>query len=114
MKHPVVVHDNLDDRREVWQLLDRISPAKRIAWLDWCCSHCHLPRGKCRPRVTREKTRGETTEIYLDFWSLLLMHKPDEEDMVAKLFLDRLVQLVRHELNSPRKLYVGGYDVGRS
>lgn len=27
----------LDDRREIWRAVERMTPRQRLAWLRWCC-----------------------------------------------------------------------------
>ena len=46
---PEVLHDNLDDRREIHQLLARLSPLKRVAFVDECCRNAVLPGSAIRP-----------------------------------------------------------------
>lgn len=37
--------DTLDDRREIWHLLHRLRPDRRLAFLDWACSVVVAPGG---------------------------------------------------------------------
>lgn len=41
--------DTLSDRRDVWELLNRLSPRARVGFIRWCCSRItanagHQPR----------------------------------------------------------------------
>jgi hypothetical protein len=42
---PILAIDTLDDRREVWHLLHRLPPARRVAFLADCCSRVRDCRG---------------------------------------------------------------------
>jgi hypothetical protein len=48
------------DRREVWQLLQRLEPHQRTAWLTWCCS---LATGDIRV----VSSTGLSREVYWDW-----------------------------------------------
>lgn len=47
-KPSLLVLDTLDDRREIWSLLHRLSPRDRVRFLGWCCSQVAAP-GSTRP-----------------------------------------------------------------
>ena len=51
-KPSILVLDTLDDRKEIWYLLHRLSPNRRVAFLDWCCSQVSGPNGT-RPIPSR-------------------------------------------------------------
>jgi len=100
---PEVLHDNLDDRREIHQLLARLSPLKRVAFVDECCRNAVLPGSAIRPGVA-QKTRDLaevarrdssadsrlTLNLFMDLWYLHLHYEWSFDSA-----LTRLVQLVR-------------------
>lgn len=51
-KPSILQIDNLDDRREVYFLLHRLPPDRRLAFMDWCCSRIVAPGGT-RPTPSR-------------------------------------------------------------
>jgi hypothetical protein len=54
-KPAILAVDNLDDRREIVHLLDRLHPRKRIAFMRWCCRQAILPHGVgAHPQVNRK------------------------------------------------------------
>lgn len=100
---PGVLHDNLDDRREIHHLLARLSPSRRVAFVDECCRGAVLPGSAIRPGVAR-KTRDLaevarrdssadsrlTLNLFMDLWYLHLHYRWDFDAS-----LSRLVELVR-------------------
>lgn len=103
MKPQYLQTDNLDDRREIYYLLARLSPRRRIAFLRWACQTAVLPCSTVRPRVLqktedlarlaeRDDSADErlTLEIFFDVWHLCLSYKFDLDNALA-----RLVQIVR-------------------
>lgn len=99
-----VVHDNLDDRREVYHLLARLPPQQRLAFLDWACHQATLGKSQIRPIVaakTRrlaEQARWDssadtrlTLEIFFDLWMLDVNYRVDFEAT-----LNSLEQHARH------------------
>lgn len=83
-KPPLLIVDNLDTRREVWQLLKRLSPAKRIEFLTWCCERARPKRGQGKPFVNQKtldlaaKARWDSGaderlhhEVWGDLWTLV-------------------------------------------
>jgi len=52
-KSPLLIVDSLDTRKEVWNLLKRLSPKRRIDFLSWCCQRAKLKKGRSRPFVAR-------------------------------------------------------------
>ena len=58
-KPPILAIDTLDDRREVWHLLHRLPPARRVAFLADCCrrvpgnarGHRPTPSARMAPTV---------------------------------------------------------------
>lgn len=89
MTAPLLVHDNLGDRREVYQLLKRLPPRRRVEWLAWCCQQTYLPCSKIRPRVA-QRTTGRSVEVFMDFWALVAQYDLDPEKAV-----NRLAEMVR-------------------
>jgi hypothetical protein len=90
MKPIAVVYDNLDDRRELYCLFARLSPAQRIAFLDWCCRQSAVPNSACRPGVSaamreraklaqRDSSADEklTIECLLDVYNLSIQYTLD-------------------------------------
>ena len=90
--------DNLDDRREVHELLRKLSPARRVAWLEWACGQSKLNRFK-EPIVVARKTRelaelaqrdssadnALTVDVYLSMWMLAMQFQLDLDKALAKL-----------------------------
>lgn len=73
------------DQKEVYLLLDRLSPSERIRFLRWACS---TTSGDLVARVTSHS--GSTWEAYQD---LLLLEYQYGLDLPRAI--DRLVDLVR-------------------
>jgi len=80
---PYLVYDTLDDRREVHQLLARLSPSRRLAYLAWCCRQGALLTTRAQPHVAQRTRalaelarrdasadRRLTFELFVDFWHL--------------------------------------------
>ena len=95
--------DNLDDRREVHELLRKLPPDRRVAWLAWACRQSKLPRFDERPAVARktlalaEQARWDssaderlTLECYTDIWFLAMSYELNLDVALAKL-----VEMVR-------------------
>ena len=106
-------YDNKDDRREIINLLDKMTKARRIEWLQWCCANSVLPNSQKRP-VVAHTTLGECVEIFQDFWLLVCSFELDTTFCVAEL-----VKMVRdpnyqpylergRELNPTNGLFVKG------
>jgi hypothetical protein len=60
--------DNKDDRKELYYLLGKVSPAHRLSFLAWCCAQC---QGVLRPKVSVNST-GSDLEVFFDLWALSL------------------------------------------
>ena len=86
---PDVYRLTLGDRREIVQLLERLTPSARIAWLRSCCRLAKL--GNTTTMVD-PRTRGEVNEIYLDWVSLTTQFRVPVTETVEDLL--RLVQVV--------------------
>jgi len=66
---PTWFNAELDDRRELWKMLDRLPPAKRIAWLQWCCKQANNNQSV---GVFVEKDSGTSTaEVFADAMSIM-------------------------------------------
>lgn len=95
--------DTRDDRREVHELLRKLPPARRVAFLDWCCGQSKMNKFK-EPIVVARKTRrlaelarwdssadnALTVDVYLSLWSLAMQFALDLDKALAKL-----VEMVR-------------------
>ena len=83
MKPQILVLDTVDDRRELWYLIDQLAPRQRVSFLKWACRQA--PQGQGRlpvPCVEVMQTRIEdayrcdrasdrlTNEIYADILQL--------------------------------------------
>lgn len=116
-----IVLDTLDDRREIWHLLHRLHPYRRIRFLAWCCrlaARSGNGRGG-QPVVShRMESRVDaavrddaqdyvlTHEIYTDFWCLVHQYGMDESvaaGELASLARERRPQIIRpHFLQPPQ------------
>lgn len=79
----------LDDRKEIWTLLDRIGPQARIDFLKECCLATPPIIGENRICVTSHT--GYTTEAYYDLMQLEI-HGLDLNRAVL-----RLVEIARKQ-----------------
>lgn len=50
--------DTLMDRRDLWFLLHRLHPRKRLQFLDWCCRAASRPHSPCPTPVPEMLTYG--------------------------------------------------------
>jgi hypothetical protein len=57
----------LDDRREIFRLLELLSPQARRVWLEWCCEFAS--RG--HPPVFVTRFGGTANEAYLDAMTII-------------------------------------------
>lgn len=94
----ILDHDNKDDRLEVYHLLSKLPPPKRLAWLDWACCRATLGTSQVRP-VVQQKTRRLaaqarwdsaadarlTLEIFFDLWMLSINYRVDFEALLKGL-----------------------------
>jgi hypothetical protein len=96
-------HDCLDDRRQIHELLARLTPRDRITFLRWCCTRAALPHSTTRPRVSRRTVRlarlAERDEsadrrlaldCFFDVWNLTTQY-----DFDLDAALEKLVEMVR-------------------
>lgn len=99
----LLVHDTLDDRREIYLLLSRLSPRHRVAWLERSCRLAMLPRSRTHPHVSLKMyARAEaamrddsldgplTVECFIDFWTMVANYSLDVERA-----LEILVEMAR-------------------
>ena len=92
--------DTRDDRREVAQLLRRLSPSRRVAFLQWCCARAPLNPNypAIRPQVQRktlelaEAARWDSgaderlaIESVLDWWNLVNQYHLDVDAALRRL-----------------------------
>lgn len=116
MKPKYLQKDALDDRREIFQLLGRLSPRGRVRFLEWACGQVVFPRSQTRPSVQRktyelcERARWDdslderlTYECYLDYWMCHAVYGLDPDAATTKL-----VEMVRAENPGKRHLYTTG------
>lgn len=80
-KPPELAFDNLDDRREMQYLLEKLSPSRRILFLQWACTQC---RGGLKPRPSRA-TKGDAIEVFFDLWSLAFQYELDLDQITREL-----------------------------
>jgi hypothetical protein len=99
-----ILLDTIDDRREIWHLLHRLHPARRLEFLQWCCDLAARSGTRAGEPVVshRMKARlagamrddGEderlTHEVYTDFWCLV--HQYEMSEQLASLELVRRVR----------------------
>lgn len=65
--------DNLDDRREIFYLLSRLTPLQRIAFLYWCCDQANN-RMIHRGEQTRVDITDPTGDPYHTMLSIAMLH----------------------------------------
>jgi len=82
MTAPLLLLDTLSDRREIWSLLHRLSPARRLAFLWWVCKAASKPGANCPEPVpemreyVRQAMRCDraderlTNMVYADTWAV--------------------------------------------
>lgn len=74
--------NTLDDRREIWTLLHRLSPSGRVAFLHWACRqvadqhgngpHPMIDRGMIQQAYRCDRADDRlTTAIFADLWALV-------------------------------------------
>lgn len=96
-KSALLAHDNLDDRKEVVTLLERLPPMIRVGWMTWCCTQCVNNRG-VHPEVKKEtvelagKARWDSAadqmlirECYGDMWFLASQYALDVDAALKRL-----------------------------
>lgn len=83
MAHPIIQLNTLDDRREIHELLRRLSPERRVRFLERACAAATLPNSWQQPRVARDtyefadRARWDsaadtqlTVDCYMMLWGL--------------------------------------------
>jgi hypothetical protein len=86
-KPRVLQYENLDDRREIWTLLHRLHPRRRVAFFERCCRASTLGDGPVVPRPGRDTydllaealrddsaDRPLTNDIYTSLWTLSVQY----------------------------------------
>lgn len=97
MNNPLYL-DTLDDRRELHRLLTRLSPARRLRFLEWCCAKAIVPHSEIHPGPSRtvrelaELARRDSSaderhalDVFLDIWVLSIQYELDLDDALAAL-----------------------------
>jgi hypothetical protein len=97
--------DTLDDRRQIHDLLTRLPPQRRIAFIRWACGQATLPHSTTHPVVSRKTMRlarraavdssadkALALECYFDLWTLAIQCRFDMDRA-----LERLVEMVRQQ-----------------
>jgi hypothetical protein len=106
-KNPVLAFDNLDDRREIYHLLRRLSPRERIAFMRWYLSHVHLGPWLSLVPAVREDTlqlakqamtddaadEVLARELYNDIWATAAAY----DGLSLELALNGLVERVKRK-----------------
>ena len=110
MDSTLLVMDTLDDRREIWALLHRLSPAARVRFLAWACSAVPGVRGNRPlpqpvPEMVRDAMRCERGNDRLTnsvFWDVICLSSQWGLDLrFAAEQLERLVKRPGYRLPSP-------------
>lgn len=70
-----------NERRELWRMLDRLDPRRRVAFVRWCCRQASW--GVVETRVTTHT--GTTSECYHDIMLLAFQHGLDLELVACEL-----------------------------
>ena len=92
--------DTKGDRGDMLDMLDRLPPRKRMAWLKWCCENSRIPRTTI-PMAVRSDTwqRAQhaqtddsaseklSVEVFQDVWNLALQYELDMPAALEKLYL---------------------------
>ncbi len=96
---PLLQLDSLDDRREVWRMLDELRPADRWRFVRWACGAC--PPARMAPVLTlteadRDRTKratmfddeagkGITNQCYGFLWMLVAQYGLSPDVLTATL-----------------------------
>ena len=105
MKPTILTLDTLDDRREVWHLLHRLHPRRRVEYLSWCCKQVRGINGGTGPvphghgEMVRAAIRGDdaqdqrlTTTIYMELGMLASQQRIEMKD--AAIMLEQFARRV--------------------
>jgi hypothetical protein len=76
VKSKLLEWDTRDDRKEVHQLLTRLSPRDRLRWLAWCCENAVLPNSDKHPAVD-PTSKGQALEVFMDWWTMVSNYTVD-------------------------------------
>ncbi len=102
MSHPLLTFDTLSDRRDLWTLLHRLHPRRRVAFLTAACRSVERPGNPCPVpdpdfwRLARDATHCErsseklTTTVYTCLASISAQY--DLDLMKAAVKLEELVR----------------------
>lgn len=98
--------DSPDERKEVVYLLSRLSPVRRVSFLEWACRAARLPNSPHHPAVSRDvydlvdlarwdssASERLTVECCMDLYALSVQWMFDLERALLKL-----VEMVRYPL----------------
>jgi hypothetical protein len=77
--------DNLMDRREIYFMLERLPPWKRLQWLRWCTRQIHMPEAPNARPIVAARSTGIAMEVYHDCWHLAAAYSLDLDLAFAKL-----------------------------
>lgn len=107
MKNALLIADTLSDRRDLWHLLHRLPPARRLQFLRWCCvtasrpgENCPTPVPEMRQHVADALGTDQnalhaslrlTNEIYMDLAAIGQQYDFDLNK--AMIVLERWVQV---------------------
>lgn len=104
MKPVYLSMDTLDDRKEIIGLLNHLSPADRVAWLEFQCKKAAKPYLGLAPKPSQETLRLAemarwddkaserlTIEVYLD--TIHLSTQYDHDLLAAAKGLERVVKV---------------------
>jgi hypothetical protein len=105
-KPRILYYDTKDDRRSIHQLLARLHPRRRIAFMRWCCSNALLAHGQgAHPRVAQktldlaslaESDDSADVRLSMDLFMDLVMTSLHFRFDLDKA-LERLVGMVRRD-----------------
>lgn len=104
-------YDTKDDRTEIYRLLARLHPLRRVRFLQGVCDRAVLPGSQVRPRVRRETwelaelaRRDDSAdqrlrlEVFIDLWNVAAHYRLDIHGVFR-----RLVDAVKRGAPSPLK-----------
>lgn len=94
-----LVHDNLDDRKSMMELLHRLPPFRRVAFLEYCCRRATMLRNSgihpgilqssydLAHQAMRDSSADDmlTLDLWYDLWVLCAQYNLDIETMLAPL-----------------------------
>jgi hypothetical protein len=106
---PLRAFDDVDTRREIVILLQKLSLEERVAFLYYCCDTIGIlgvePGTGKLLYVTVTNSTGDPNEVYLDFMSLIASYGLDGDK--AMIELERRVSvLTKEKEGNVRRIYV--------